>query len=390
MKPQSKSAAIFLLLSLLSAPFASAQHAIHPKANPAAGPGSVIVQGKLGGLIFGFDIDQNGNLGVLSEAKILNNGTVQASVQTFDQATGTIVKVVTKSQTMDDFITLGIVGNSIGLIEREHPISLFKVQRAFRAINPLSSGRLNSPWTPPIDQQHIITEASRLQGGNTAFLATDVSGTHIPVVFSSDVAANTFSPVFQVTDNDFNFETDPVLAYNSATNQAFLGHNTNSPFIVPPKVAIIDLSAGTFTKFTGLGLGLIDGIAVDPQDNIICTTTSFDPDVQFYNLNTRTSINVVLPNANELDGTPRGQAVEFDPVNKLFLVAQPFTSTGPSGSSSIQVYDIDGTFVESIDGLRFNGTGNVFPVHIALNPAQRSGFVDGPATTVTQIQSFTY
>jgi hypothetical protein len=54
------------------------------------------------------------------------------------------------------------------------------------------------------------------------------------------------------------------------------------------------------------------------------------------------------------------------------------------------VYDTQGNFVESVDGLSFYGTGNVFPVHIALNPGQRSGFVDGPDLTVTDNQSFTY
>ena len=377
------------ILVLLVVQAAAAQRTRHPNANPNAGAGSIIVQGKLGGLIFGFDIDQNGNLGLLSEAKILNDGTVQAAVEIFDQTTGAILKTVKKSQTKDDFVTLGIAGNSIGLIEREHLITPFNVQRTFRAMNPLSSGQLNAAWTPPIDQQHIISRVSRIQGGNTAFLATDVSGTHIPVVFSSNVAANTFSPVVQITDNDFNFENDPFIAYNSVTNQIVLGHNTNSQFIVPPKIGIVNLSNGSFFKFTGLGLGVINGIAVDSEDNVICSTTSFDPAVQFYNLNTGSRINVLLPNTTENDGTFRGQAVEFDPINKLFLVAQPFTSTGSSGSS-IQVYDIDGTFVESVDGLSFNGTGNVFPVHIALNPTQRTGFVDGPAITVTQIQSFAY
>jgi hypothetical protein len=379
----------FLFLLIVGAQIASAQQTKHPKTNPNAGAGSIIVQGKLGGLIFGFDIDQNGNLGVLSEAKILNDGTVQAAVETFDQTTGAILKVVKRSQTRDDFVTLGVVGNSIGLIEREHPITPFNVQRTFGAINPISSGQLNAPWTPPIDQKHIISRVSRIQGGKTAFLATDVSGPHIPVVFASSVASNTFTPVTPITDNEFNFENDPFLAYNSVTNQAVLGHNTNSQFIVPPKIGIVNLSTGSFFKFTGLGLGVINGIAVDSEDNVISTTTSFDPAVQFYNMNTGSRINVLLPNTTENDGTFRGQAVEYDPVNKLFLVAQPFTSTG-SGGSSIQVYDIDGTFVESVDGLSFNGTGNVFAVHIALNPAQRTGFVDGPSTTVTQIQSFTY
>src|ERR1700757_3138666 len=88
--------------------------------NPAAGAGSIIVHSKFGGQIFGFDIDQNGTEGVLSEAQDLTSGNVLAAVETFDQATGKILNVVTKTQTQDDFITLGVVGSSVGLVEHEH------------------------------------------------------------------------------------------------------------------------------------------------------------------------------------------------------------------------------------------------------------------------------
>ena len=61
--------------------------------NPAAGAGTIIVHSKFGGQIFGFDIDQSGTEGVLSESKPQSNGTYLAAVETFDQATGTILKV---------------------------------------------------------------------------------------------------------------------------------------------------------------------------------------------------------------------------------------------------------------------------------------------------------
>jgi hypothetical protein len=77
-----------------------------------------------------------------------------------------------------------------------------------------------------------------------------------------------------------------------------------------------------------------------------------------------------------------GADVEFDPIHKLFLIAQPFST---AGGSSIQVYDTKGNLVESLNGFNFNN-GNVIPVHIALNPSHRGGFVDDPAG----IRSFTY
>jgi hypothetical protein len=75
-------------------------------------------------------------------------------------------------------------------------------------------------------------------------------------------------------------------------------------------------------------------------------------------------------------------------VNKLFLVAQSVSSTGPG--SSIQVYDTKGNLVESLNGFNFSNASNVVFTHIALNPSNRSGYVDGPDSGVTEIQSFTY
>ena len=57
--------------------------------------------------------------------------------------------------------------------------------------------------------------------------------------------------------------------------------------------------------------------------------------------------------------------------------------------SAIHVYDIDGNLLETIDGLKFQGGNNVFPIHITLNPSRRLGYVDGPDLT-TAIQQFTY
>src|SRR5271166_925554 len=91
---------------------------------PATEAATVIVQSKFGGQIFGFDIDQNGTEGVLSEAQTLPSGQVLAAVETFDQQTGVILKVVQETKTQDDFVTMGVVGNSVGLVEREHVMGL--------------------------------------------------------------------------------------------------------------------------------------------------------------------------------------------------------------------------------------------------------------------------
>jgi hypothetical protein len=49
-----------------------------------------------------------------------------------------------------------------------------------------------------------------------------------------------------------------------------------------------------------------------------------------------------------------------------------------------------GKLVESLNGFNFSTASNVVSTHIALNPSTRSGYVDGPDSGVTEIQSFTY
>ncbi len=221
-----------------------------------------------------------------------------------------------------------------------------------------------------------------------AVYASDVSTNATPVVFSSDISTNTFGPVINITNPHFTVEAPPVMAFDPPRNQAILGHDKPSPFILPPLIGFVDLTTGSFKEKTGLGLGVINGIAIDSEDGILCTDTSFDTAVQFYDLANFTGVSVFLPGSDPGGSLAAGGDIEFDPINKLFLVAQEFSGTADSGSS-IQVYDLVGNLVESIDGLNFQGGFNVFPIHITLNPSLRMGFVNGPDLT-TAIQSFNY
>ena len=381
-------ALVGLFLCLASPSRASDQSRF--QVNPNAGAGDVIVHGKLGGLIFGFEIDPNGAEGLLCEAVSNPDGTVSAAVETFSQATGRILRVLARSESQDDFIALAIAG-SVGLVEREHVRGLFNVKRTFATINPLAGNMINGQWTPPIDPKQIVNQVKPSLDGssNVAVYALSVSTNVNPVVFSSNLADNTFGPLIEITDPDFTQEAPPVIAFDPMGNQAILGHDKPSPFILPPVIGFVDLATGSFVKQTGLGLGVINGIAVDSEDGVLCTDTSFDSAVQFYNLSDFTGISVFLPGHNPQNSTASGEDIEFDPINKLFLVAQPFSKGQLDNGSSIHVYDLVGNLVESIDGLNFQGGDNVFPVHITLNPTRRIGFVNGPDLT-TAIQSFSY
>ncbi len=356
---------------------------------PAVGAGKIIVHSKFGGEIFGWDIDQSGTEGVLSEALALSNGNILAAVETFDQTTGKILSVVTRTETQDDFVTEGVVGNSVGLVEHEHSISEFNVQRTFQVISPLSANKVTGKWTPPIGAQHLIRGVSRTQGtANAAIFAYDNSGNFIPYVFSTNVAANTFGPIIHIQDA-LNFASvPPALAYNPTTNQAFLGGGDGC-FGCAPVIGLADLGKGTFSEFTGIGFGFVNGAAIDAADNLAVTSTEDDASIEFYDLSTQTGLfTVVLPNSGE-DQIFSAADVEYDATHKLFLVAQPVSSSSPTGST-IYVYNTSGVLQETLNGFNFSNASTVIAMHIALHPSTRTGFVDGPNAGVTEIQSFTY
>lgn len=368
--------------SILLPPIARAGEAEGPQ---AVGPTGVIVQGMFGGRIYGFDIDATGTEGVLSESQ--SGG--MAAVETFDQSTGKIIKVVAQMPVGrgSDFITLGVTGSSVGLIERDLVKGGIIPKRTFGTLSPLGRNRVNGRWSPPLDSNHLVGLVSHNQGTpNNAVLTEDISANFMPTIFSSNVGANTFGPVITLTDPEFT-NGSPALAYDSANHRAILGVATLGNPFVPGKIATVDLVSGAFTKFTGVGDGEVNGIAYDPVSGTACTTTEIDFSVEFYNIATQSGFAEPLPGA--VNQFFSGADVEFDPVNQLFLVAQPNSSTSGSGSS-IHVYDVSGNLIESLNGFSFSNASNVIPVHIALNPAARLGYVDGPDLGVTEIQSFTY
>jgi len=354
------------------------------------GPGKVIVHSKYGGQIFGWDIDQNGTEGILAESKTLSNGKLLAAVETFSQTTGAILQVLQQVESGDDFVAMGVVGNSIGLFEHEHVQGLYVVKRTFNTVNPLDGNKIDGAWTPPIGSQHIIMpgSVSRNQGNSdVAVFAYDNSDNFIPYVFSSNVGANTFGTVVQITDS-LNFASvPPPIAFDNVTNQAILGGGDGC-FGCFPVIGLVDTVTGQFSEFTGIGFGFVNGIAVDSADGVFCTTTEDDAHIEFYNLATEKGFKVELPGSggNQIYS---GADVEFDAVNQLFFVAQPVSSSASSGSS-IYVYDPSGNLKETLNGFSFSNAFTVVPMHIALNPASRSGFVDGPNAGVSEIESFTY
>ena len=130
-------AAALMCLFWLGRPVLGAAQVAGERARAPIGAGTTIVHSKFGGQIFGFDVDQNGTEGVLSEDKLLANGNVLAAVETFDQKTGKILKVVSETENQDNFLTLGIEGTSVGLVEQEIVTGLYVTDRIYDVMDPL-------------------------------------------------------------------------------------------------------------------------------------------------------------------------------------------------------------------------------------------------------------
>jgi hypothetical protein len=353
---------------------------------PAAASGvrepGIVVHTALGGAILGYDVDQSGKDGILSEYLTLENGNSDVAVETFDQKTGKIVKIVKEEKnTVNDFDTLPVVGSGIGLVlyQRKMRSGLFK--NIYEVLDPLRKNRIDGKWNLRLHGDEELSSVSEDQGqSTTAVMTFENGGNGESSVFATDVAADTFGPKVALGDSIFAFDDVPVMAYDSATNNAVIAASIGCR-TCGTELALADLEAGTVTEFSGLGLGFVNGIAIDSADGIACTTTEIDFGVEFYDLATGTGIEVQMPNATSQEQS--GADVEYDAVNKLFLIGQPVSSTG--SGSSVQVFDTNGNFVESINNLSLP----VNPVLIALNPNTRTAFVV-QAPSGTELQSFTY
>jgi len=349
-----------------------------------------------GSQIFGFDVDRNGNDGVV--ASISGN---EISVQTFDPTTGKITKTVGAKMGRpvakgDDYVVDGIFDGDVALVDFEKAgiPGQTPAHDHYNLMNPVTRLKLNGRWKPPLNLFHTEQWAVNQSTPTSVVFGYQRKGSDSTSLIVADLTKQTGAKAIALDQNQFSLSMGPQLAQDTANNLAVMatspsGGAAGGP---PPKIATIDLKNGKMVEFGGVscpglaGCGSANGIAYDSATGVACTTSELDGGVELYDVAKQTGFRVTMPNGGGQSFA--GSYVVNDPVHQLFLIAQQFSSTSPSGSS-VQVYDENGDLVESIDGFNFTDAGFlVIPVRIAINPSARTGWVNGPSDN--QLQQFSY
>lgn len=352
---------------------------------------------KDGGQIFGFDIDQNGNDGVLASAQTISSGgQFETSMQTFDQDSGKITKLFAHyTGTKKQYAVDAIFSGDVALVTKFEQIgSTIFYRRAYDLMNPVTGEKFTGSWKDPVHDLELAGAAEN-QNTQTAALfgyvpAKQPSQLPTPVLIASDIAAST-SKVFKLDTNLFGGADDVFVGQWFAANQAVLALSPDAGRVGgdPPLNVIVDMKTGKQQQFNGLNngqfhAGAVTGMAVDGTSGIAATDTQLNAQVEFYNLAKQTGTFAQLPCTSDTDEASNGSGIAVDPVNHLFLVTEQLYCDGSQGSA-ILVYDETGNLIETITGFAF-GIGEPAP---AINPSKRMGWTLGGAG-FTQLQQFFY
>ena len=349
---------------------------------------------KDGGQIFGFDVNQNGTDGVLASAAGTSQpGVFKVSVETFDQNTGKITKSFAGSTgKRNSYGVDGIFAGDVALVTHfVTPKGSISATRKYRTMAPVTAGKFTGNWTPSIPDVNVQAGAENQATSTAVLFAIELKNQDKPDLFVSNVAANTFSNVIHLDPNLFGVGNVPQLGQYTAANEAVFALSPDGGRVqgAAPVNVLINLQSGSQTQFDGFnngpfGAGFVNGLAVDPNTGIAATTTELNAQVEFYNLNTKAGVaDVQLPCTGNTSQGNSGAGIAVDPVNKLFLVTDPFYCSGSQGSALL-VYDEQGNLMETITGFKFA----IGESALAINPGKRTGWAFGPQ--FSQLQQFFY
>jgi hypothetical protein len=349
------------------------------------------------GGVGGFDIDQNGNDGIV----FTGNNKVNL-VENFDEETGKITQsFALKGGQRNEYISWGIFGSDVGLIE--HDIQMkgsIYYRRTYEVVNPITAGKITGPWTSPIKGPFDIIELAaenQTTSISVLFMLKDNLKTHTEKfdLIVTDLANNTVSKVIHLDPNYFGLEYGPRLGQYASANEAVIALSPDGGAVngAPPINYLFDLTTGTSTQFDGYNggpdtAGLVNDLATDVNTGVTATDTELNAQVEFYDMANQTGIAAVqLPCTGDTDQGSSGAGITADPVNKLFPVTVSYDACNNSQDGIIAVYDESGNYVETIS--EFNSFYIAEPAP-AINPNKRLGWAYIKTSGGNELQQFFY
>jgi hypothetical protein len=306
-------------------------------------------------------------------------------VETFDQTTAKIVKVVRKQNSGPsgdkELAVEAILASDDGLIDDENDTTGLR-NDTYYVMAPVTGNRITGSWSRPPGTDFEIFDIADQQTDPLAVMSatTLAGGRSKPPAFElvvTDVASNKILHVLHAPSQD-GVDYPYLVAEDTTTQHAYVpGANSDSQEVFIDFNVITGHVSNNFVA--PASSSDVQGLAIDSSTHMMCTTTQQNYSVEMYDLTTRKQTFFgQIPNAGgELQA---GSFIAADPLNHLFLVEQP---NDELGGSAIYVYNESGKVLETLSGFQF-GPGSGIQV-VAKN---RSGYVAGP--NGNQLQSLTY
>ncbi len=330
----------------------------------------------------GWGINGHGHDGFITSTPI--NGKLY-SVETFDQVTNAIAKTIYSGKKRS-FSTPkgGIYGNDLGLLRVRDTKTTKTI--AFKTLNPVAKGTVGSDWTPP----SVIIQSSALnQANDTGLFLGPIPGSGRANkrirVFTSNITANTFGPLIDVSGPLSSFGNGHyyAVAQNTKTNMGFLAAGDTANSCGQPTLVTVNLKNGKVHSHPGIGSGLPEGLAVDSQTNTAMAPTVCDNTVGIYHINGNSVQSTWghLPAGPSGTGSYNGFYTAADPVHGLFLIEQTVAPDSLSNNNSLSVvYGLNekGQVQTSYERFNLYNTYLKIEAHkLQLNPSLGIGYIVG-------------
>jgi hypothetical protein len=338
----------------------------------------------------GFGVNAAGSDGFITSGQELASGEIITSLETFNQNTNAITdNVASGSNSLYYTNGWGQYGNDIGLFCDENEQTSAST---CNLLNTVSSGTIGSAWSPTgLPSTFFIDEGAANTANDTGAFYGYNSATSSYGLFTSNLVANTNSALYNIEPTGLTIPEYWGFAENTTTNTGVLPLDDIANPNTAPTIVLVNLTNGTMSSFTGLGLSFPYGIAVDSTSNKAAVPTLGDAGFTIYNLATQSGNEVIMPQP-PTNGGGNGLYTAADPTHSEFLVEQttaPDYQSNNNSLSRVLAYDENGNLLSAQE--RFDLWDSFVSIatnNLQLNPSLRLGYLVGPG--LQQLIPFSY